>query len=170
MDRYVKKALRTLLTLLWWQTLLFAPLAAVRLLLTSAGLNRASAGADELRLASIGDGLVLKSEAQAFRGGAITWIAGGVVLDLRRAQLSLDGADLRLVTAMGGTVVIVPLEWAVELDQNSVMAGASAPAPSEGSGPALRISALTVMGGLNVVRKEVDAVAPSAGEAQLRGE
>jgi predicted membrane protein len=150
----MKAVIGLLLRLAWWQVLMALPIVAVRFALQSAGLNRVPADANEIRVASFADGLEYESEATEFRGGAIAWGMGGLVLDLRGARLAEGGGDLRIVTLMGGSVVIVPPDWRVTLDQRSVMGGAEdAPEPESAGGPELRISALTVMGGLSIARK-----------------
>jgi hypothetical protein len=139
---------------MWWQMLFALPVVAISWMLKTAGLSRAEAGANDLRIASLADGFEFESEATELRGGAIAWGMGGLVLDLRRARLAEGGADLRIVTVMGGSVVIVPPDWQVTLDQRSIMGGTEgAPQPETEGGPELRVSSLTVMGGLNVSRK-----------------
>jgi hypothetical protein len=145
-----------------WQALIFAPLAAVRFGLTAAGLTKAAQDSDEIRMASLGDGFMLKSEAKAFRGGGIAWFSGGVVLDLRGATMAEGGADLRVVTVMGGFVLIVPPDWRVELEQRAIMAGASPVAEGAETGPVLHVTALTVMGGFNVLRRPAEATQAAA--------
>jgi hypothetical protein len=149
----MKGLFRFFVRLVVLQAVIVLPFAVMRAALAGAGLNRAAATDNILRLASIGDGLVLKSEADAFEGGAIAWVAGGVVLDLRQAKLAAGGAELNLVTIMGGCAITVPPDWPVELDARSFMGGSQAPAQVDATGPALRIKATTALGGLDVVRK-----------------
>ncbi len=67
---------------------------------------------------------------------------------------------------MGGAVFIIPPEWAVEFEGRSIMGGSEVAPATDASGPALRIHALTVMGGFNVMRRPIkgpDAESASPG-------
>ncbi len=140
--------------LLWWQALLITPVVGLRLTLSAAGLTRTEPDADEIRVASIGDGLVLNSEATAFSGGAIAWIISGMVLDFRGATLARTGADLRIVSVMSGTVIRLPASWDYSLDQTNVFSG-SVPQFKEAAGEqVLRIKATSILSGFRVVRQD----------------
>jgi hypothetical protein len=144
---------RLLFRFLLLQALTAAPLALVKLGLSRSGLTRVAEEADEVRMASLSDGLVFDSRASAFRGGGIAWLFGGLVLDLRHATIAAEGADLSLVTIMGGSVIRVPPDWPIEIEQRAVLGGNQPPSSLEGTGPALRLKVLTVLGGLNVQRQ-----------------
>ncbi|HXH21923.1 MAG TPA: hypothetical protein VNN10_07820 [Dehalococcoidia bacterium] len=150
----MKRVLSFLARVLLLHALVGGPLVLVRWALETAGLTRAPADANEVRFVSLGDGLVMRSTAAAFRGGSIAWCFGGLVLDLRDATLAAGGADLSVVTLMGGTVVIVPATWPVTLAHRNILGGAQpSPEPQDASGPELRIKATTVMGGLRIERR-----------------
>ncbi len=82
----MKKLFRLSVRLLWWQMLFASPVMLLRFALGEAGLTRVPAGADDIRVALIADGFELKSEATAFRGGAITCMMGGAMIDFRGAR------------------------------------------------------------------------------------
>jgi hypothetical protein len=149
----VGRFFRILIRLAFWQVALGAPLIGLRYALSAAGLARVDPATDEIRVASLGEGYVLKSQAPAFRGGSVAWLMGGFVLDLRNARIAPGGADLRIVTIMGGSVVIVPPEMEVAVRLRGFGGGSNVP-PSEATEAAtLRIDSLTVMGGFNLSRK-----------------
>jgi hypothetical protein len=69
---------------------------------------------DEVALTSIFGPLDFTSTAQAFRGGTLTCMYGGGILDLRRAKLSPGGATLRVQAFNGGAQVLIPETWRLE--------------------------------------------------------
>jgi hypothetical protein len=69
---------------------------------------------DEVALTSIFGPLDFTSSAQAFRGGTLTCMYGGGILDLRRARLSPGGATLRIQAFNGGAQILIPAPWRLE--------------------------------------------------------
>ncbi|MDI3317572.1 MAG: DUF5668 domain-containing protein [Bacillota bacterium] len=61
--------------------------------------------------------------SQAFRGGSVTAIFGGSVLDLRRARLAAEGAEMDLVAVFGRVRLLVPESWRVVADGLQVFGG-----------------------------------------------
>lgn len=111
---------------------------------------------DELRLVAILEGGELQSLARAFRGGSVLTLVAGYSLDLRSARLAPEGATLRLRTIFGGTRILVPKEWPVEVRGRAVMGGIAdqtgpAPAADDGS-PRLLVDAVALFGGVDVGR------------------
>ena len=69
----------------------------------------------ELDRYAIFDGVQLASRAAAFRGGeTIAWY-GSLDLDLREARLDPGGAHIRAMSIFGGTRIVVPEDWPVEV-------------------------------------------------------
>ena len=130
---------------------------AARLVLRSRG----GPDSDEVDLVTIYEGLHLRSTAEAFMGGTTLALFGGLVFDLRRAQLGPTGADLEVTTVFGGTGIIVPPDWRVEVDPRTFFGGLdlSTDYPNDDDAPVLRIRARTYFGGLQVEsRPRLEAV------------
>ena len=130
---------------------------AARLLLT----GRGGPDSDEVDLVTVFEGLHLRSHSSSFMGGSTLALFGGIVLDLRRAQLGPTGADLTVLTLFGGTGIVVPPDWRVEVDARTWLGGLdlSNDPPEDEGGPILRIRARTLLGGLQVEsRPRLEAV------------
>jgi hypothetical protein len=117
---------------------------------------------DLFALSTIMDGLELTSQAQAFRGGSVLTLAGGSAIDLRKATLSPDGALLKLNTIMGGTALLVPESWRVEVKGPAVMGAiedrtADPAQVADDGAPMLVVEALAVMGGIDIASKPLKA-------------
>lgn len=130
---------------------------AARLILTSRG----GPDSDEIDLVTVFEGLHLRSHTSSFMGGATLALFGGIVLDLRRAQLGPTGAELTIHTLFGVTGVIVPPDWRVEVDARTWLGGLdlSNEQPEADEAPTLHIRARTLFGGLQVEsRPRLEAV------------
>lgn len=130
---------------------------AARWLLSSRG----GPDSDEIDLVSIFEGLHLRSNSSAFMGGSLLALFGGIVLDLRRASLGPTGATLEARTIFGGTSVITPPDWRVEVDARTWIGGLdlSHEQPADPELPTLRIHARTYFGGFQVEsRPRLEAV------------
>ena len=68
-------------------------------------------------------GVDRKLTSQAFSGGDATAIMGGVVLDLRQAQLADGHAEIDVFAFWGGIELYVPLDWMVRIDATPIMGG-----------------------------------------------
>src|SRR5690606_20434141 len=138
--------------------------AAARLLLKSRGGPQS----DEIDLVAVFEGIHMRSTAQSFLGGKILALFGGVVLDLRRAQLGPTGAELIVTTVFGGTSVVVPPDWRVEVDDRTWLGGLdlSGEQPGDPDAPVLRIRVSTLLGGFQVEsRPRLQAVSCSSSPA-----
>ena len=69
---------------------------------------------DEVALTSIFGPLDFTSTAQAFRGGTLTCMYGGGILDLRGAVPAQGGATLRIQAFNGGAQILIPASWRLE--------------------------------------------------------
>jgi hypothetical protein len=69
---------------------------------------------NEVALSSIFGPLDFTSTAPAFRGGGLSCLYGGGILDLRGAVLAPGGATLRVQAAFGGAQILVPASWRLE--------------------------------------------------------
>lgn len=141
---------------------------AVNLLLAAAGVtarlllsSRGGPESDEIDLVTVFEGLHLRSHSDAFMGGRTLALFGGVVLDLRRAQLGPTGADLTCHTVFGATGIVVPPDWRIEVDARSWIGGLdlSHHRPDDPEAPLLHIRTRTVFGGFQVEsRHRLEAV------------
>lgn len=64
-------------------------------------------------------------DKQEFKGGKITCIFGGSELDMTQLELNDDKNILDITCIFGGFTVIVPAEWKVSLQVNSILGGFS---------------------------------------------
>jgi hypothetical protein len=69
---------------------------------------------DDVALTSIFGPLDFTSTARAFRGGTLTCLYGGGILDLRGAALAPGGATLRIQAFNGGAQILIPASWRLE--------------------------------------------------------
>jgi hypothetical protein len=69
---------------------------------------------NDVALTSIFGPLEFTSTAKAFRGGTLTCMYGGGILDLRGAVLAPDGATLRIQAFNGGGQILIPASWRLE--------------------------------------------------------
>jgi hypothetical protein len=69
---------------------------------------------NDVALTSIFGPLEFTSTAQAFRGGTLTCLYGGGILDLRGAVLAPGGATLRIQAFNGGGQILIPASWRLD--------------------------------------------------------
>ncbi|HEX2155020.1 MAG TPA: LiaF domain-containing protein [Acidimicrobiia bacterium] len=130
---------------------------AARLVLTSRG----GPDSDEIDLVTVFEGLHLRSNSDSFMGGSVLALFGGVVLDMRRAKLGPTGASLVVTTVFGGTSIVVPPDWRVDVDARTWVGGLdlSNEQPDDPDAPRLTIRARTLFGGFQVEsRPRLEAV------------
>jgi hypothetical protein len=126
-------------------------------LVISTKLTRGDASSDDFRVATIMNGGEFRSHAAKLRAGAAITIMGGVRIDLRGATLDPSGASLELNTFMGGLEVLVPEDWAVEVDEEvsggefKVDVTPLEELPEDA--PRLRIHAVMRLGGAEITAK-----------------
>ena len=84
--------------------------------------------------------------ADGWQDQSLTTILGGAVVEAREPA---PGATLRLFSVIGGVDVIVPAGSRVEVSGSTLLGGRDIDV-RPGDGPAVRISATTVLGGLRV--------------------
>jgi predicted membrane protein len=131
--------------------------AWVTSLVISTRLTRGDESSDDFRVATIMNGGAFRSHATNLKSGTVITIMGGVRIDLRGATLDPSGASLKLNTVVGGLEVLVPEDWAVEVDQE-VSGGESTVnvTPLEElpeDAPRLRIHAVLRLGGAEITAK-----------------
>jgi Cell wall-active antibiotics response 4TMS YvqF len=111
-------------------------------------------GDDVVIASGIFGGPALASASQAFRGGSLTALFGGVTLDLRAARPIPDGAAINATAAFGGVEVLVPRGWRIALTATPIFGGVEDKTEHTASldpdAPLLRIDGLCVFGGIEV--------------------
>jgi len=117
-------------------------------------LTRGDEDSDEFQIASFFGGKRFESHARDLKMGVVLTSMGGIQLDLTDASLHEAGADLELKTTMGGIMVTVPDDWAVELDGEAMAGGFDArvtqPEELPDDAPKLHVHAVARMGGVLV--------------------
>lgn len=95
-------------------------------------------------------GNVLQSDAQAFQGGELTAIMGGLECDLRRANIGSQ-AVLQVFVLMGSIQLKVPTDWSVLVNGLPILGGVddSSVPPAQG-GKRLVVEGYVIMGGLEI--------------------
>jgi len=119
---------------------------------------------DEFVHPTIMFGTEFKSTATALRHGRVFTFMGGTQVDLTGAELA-SGAELEIITLMGGVEVRLPPGWRVEA-ANTVMAGDTQMAldGQDALGvdaPVLRIRSQTIMSGLVITNRPRRRTTPS---------
>lgn len=90
--------------------------------------------------------------SQDFRGGDVTALMGGHVIDLRSAKTAPGGAVIDLLVCMGGIDIRVPSDWEVSSEALPIMGSVEDNTKPSG-GPStgrLVLKGLIVMGGVEV--------------------
>ena len=111
-----------------------------------------SEGSSSLNSFALMSGTERKIGSQEFRGGDITAIMGGHVIDLRSAKTAPGGAVLDLLVWWGGVDLKVPADWEVANEALPIM-GAVEDNSKPPTGPVagrLTLRGLIVMGGVEV--------------------
>jgi hypothetical protein len=118
---------------------------------------------DEFDLLNICGGIEFSSRAVELRAGNVRTVMGGTALDLRGAELAPGGAYLEVLTACGGTEIIVSRDWSVDVlgvpqaGGHEVDVADAEDLPDDA--PHLVIQARTFAGGLEVIALPPDEAA-----------
>ena len=110
---------------------------------------------DDVVVASgIFGGPTLATASQAFRGGSLTAIFGGVQLDLRSAHPAPDGASITATAVFGGVELLVPHGWRIAIKATPIFGGIDDKTehqPDLGpDAPVLQVDGLAVFGGIEI--------------------
>jgi len=107
---------------------------------------------DDVVLSSIFGPLDFTSTAQAFRGGSLSCLFGGGILDLRGANLAPGGATLQVQAFNGGAQILVPASW--RLETNVIGLGGVGDARPQidrpADAPLMRIEGWAMFGGFGI--------------------
>ena len=124
---------------------------------------------NEPNVVAIFDGVEMASTAPAFRRGSLTAWYGGSSLDLREATLDPEGATLDVKAIFGGSQVIVPETWRVELKGAGFLGGFGDARDQDlvvNEGPVLTIKGLAIFGGIGVTSDSPEMEAAIEAEAE----
>lgn len=107
---------------------------------------------DAIEAFAFWSGIDRKPSSQAFRGGDVTAVMGGVDLDLRSSTPVAGGAVLELFVWMGGVEVFVPKDWRVVNEGTAIMGAFedTREAPPADATKTLRLRGFVLMGGVEV--------------------
>ncbi|MCC6349593.1 MAG: hypothetical protein IT347_08380 [Candidatus Eisenbacteria bacterium] len=120
---------------------------------TAAPAPGAADSDDYVRSFAVMGSVTRRNESQAFRGGELTAVMGGVELDLTNARAAGGRAVLDVFAIWGGIDIRVPEDWRVELEASPVMGGIESKArlaPGEEAAGTLVIRGFVMMGGVDV--------------------
>lgn len=144
---------------LWPLMLIFFGVSVV--LRSMRGPDLAEAGDDDrfVRTFALMGGVTRRNRSEAFRGGDLSAMMGGVELDLRESQMAEERAVVEVFAMWGGIEIIVPPDWRVESDVSPIMAGYEDNTRLDpGVTPAgvLVVRGFAVMGGIEVRNTKKD--------------
>jgi len=147
--------LNTVLSINVWS--LFWPLLliAVGFLILFKGSVKATAdksSEDFFSVNTVFSGSEKKVVSQNFEGGNVFTLFGGCDIDLRKAKLNPEGANIDLTVVFGGSKILVPEDVKV-ISEGSAVFGAwenKANSSTDKKVPTLRISGSAVFGGVEI--------------------
>ncbi len=95
-----------------------------------------------LRMTSFFGGSENQITSQQFRGGRVWAVFGSSYIDLRHATIADDGATINIIASLGGVQLLVPEDWAVNIQTRAVFGGVA----SKRVGPPSPVGQLTLTG------------------------
>ena len=111
-------------------------------------------GEDEVNAVAVTGGAQEKVTSQAFKGGYLRAVMGGIELDLSRAAIESPPATIEATVVMGGAEIKVPEDWVVKSEAQVKMGGfedlRGQEQVSEDTTPDLVIMGKVILGGLGV--------------------
>lgn len=138
-------------------TLLAAALGLQAIALRWWSDRRDSTDGATVTIVSVFEATTRRTTSPAFRGGWVVSVFGRTHLDLRRACLSPDGANLRALTVFGDTEITHPEGWRVKVGNapppgaDQITQVSSHPAAD----PLFHITGRALFGNLEVVGRPV---------------
>ncbi len=99
-------------------------------------------------------GVETRHHSTDFKGGSVTAVFGGAVIDLRDAVLSEKGAEIEVNAVFGGVDIIVPDDWVVHVKGTPLFGGwenKTRHSESEKTNkPEVNVKCLAVFGGVDI--------------------
>lgn len=121
---------------------------------SASGAAPGEADADDyVRSFAVMGAVTRRNESQAFRGGELSAVMGGVELDLTQAQAAGGRAIVDVFAIWGGIDIRVPEDWRVEVEATPVMAGIESNArlaPGAAATGTLVVRGFVMMGGVEI--------------------
>ena len=113
--------------------------------------KKVTKGKDVDNISAVLSGSDTVSTSKNYKGGRITAVMGGAVLDLRDAQIK-DEAVLDIFALCGGVEIKVPREWRVQSQATMILGGIENKTTTRNSesGPVLTITGTVALGGIEV--------------------
>lgn len=108
---------------------------------------------DYVRSFAVMSGISRRNASQAFRGGDLSAVMGGIQLDLDQAKPLGGRAVIDVFAVWGGIEIRVPEDWRVEMEATPVMAGVESSArlaPGVEAVGTLVVRGFVMMGGVEV--------------------
>ena len=96
----------------------------------------------KIRMTSVFGGSENQITSQHFGGGRIYAVFGSSDIDLRRATIADEGATINIVSSFGRVSLLVPEDWAVNVQTRAVFGGVA----SKRAAPASPVGQLTLTG------------------------
>ena len=89
--------------------------------------------------------------SQQFRGGRVYAVLGSSDIDLRRATIADEGATINIMIGLGRVKLLVPEDWAVNVQTRAVLGGVASKrvAPTSPVGQ-LTLTGLCLFGGVEI--------------------
>jgi len=120
--------------------------------------SRGDEESDELRLVAVYDGIELTNRAKAFKGGSMLAWFGGIMVDLREAELAPD-ARLEVHSLFGGIALKTPPGWRIDSSVQALGGGVDTrtPAQDDPDAPVLVLEGKALFGGVAVIAEAAGA-------------
>jgi hypothetical protein len=123
-------------------------------------IPKAIGGEEVIRSTAVFSGSNVVSTARNFKGAWLTAIFGGIVLDLRGATPTPEGATVNATVAFGGADVIVPRGWRISVRSTPLFGGVDDKTdhsrPLDEDAPTLYVDAVPIFGGVAVKHDKDD--------------
>lgn len=116
---------------------------------------------DYVRSFAIMGGITRRNESQAFRGGELSAVMGGVQLDLDDAKPADGRAVIDVFAVWGGIEIRVPENWRVEVEATPLMGGVESNArlaPGVEPVGTLVVRGFVMMGGVEVKNTPLESM------------
>ena len=96
----------------------------------------------KIRMTSVFGGSENQITSQHFSGGRVFAIFGSSDIDLRRATIADEGATINIIASFGSVRLIVPEDWAVNVQTRAIFGGVA----SKRAAPTSPVGQLTLTG------------------------
>ena len=96
----------------------------------------------KIRMTSVFGGSENQITSQNFSGGRVFAIFGSSDIDLRRATIADEGATINIIASFGRVRLLVPEDWAVNVQTRAVFGGVA----SKRTAPTSPVGQLTLTG------------------------